>query len=487
MTWLQQIPDTLVVIVLTTAISWVAKLGKEHGVVIFGKLVVLGVSNAVGSVFRAYLAFGSLSRSKLNDRVQAKSQLSGVVTASLVVASLLGLLPYLFHLPHRVLAAIISDAVISLLSVTPGAIAFLFKVQAWSDLFLLLFICFCSVAASVETGILLAVIISLVMVIKSSSSNDSQDESRLQSRDNSSRGSLSADMQAQHIEELLYFANAGQLHAWLNWMEMYGDMRTHPSEALCMNPTRAVVFDLVGMSDIDGSALEILLSIVHEYSCQEVCVLFVCVPSFVEASPDALFPAEVGHYHLYVSYVCLWAHHTLIVCKLKGLESIISMSVVHYLLGPNGWEFVLPDEVPGATLDHINGAKYICEVYFKAEPEYSAWFMVPVLWDKKKNMIVSNESSEIICMLNTAFDKLIKPDLGHFKCNIKQIATDYPNILWWTCEIYQLPGIKEMVNMDHIKKHYYMSHPQINLMQVVPLNNGPDLNNLVVKPTGRPY
>ncbi|KAJ2295788.1 S-glutathionyl-(chloro)hydroquinone reductase [Coemansia sp. RSA 353] len=76
---------------------------------------------------------------------------------------------------------------------------------------------------------------------------------------------------------------------------------------------------------------------------------------------------------------------------------------------------------------------------------------------------------------------------GHFKCNIKQIATDYPNILRWTREIYQLPGIKETVNMEHIKKHYYMSHTQINPTQVVPLNNGPDLDNPVVKPTARPY
>ncbi|KAJ2358289.1 hypothetical protein IWW50_003890 [Coemansia erecta] len=375
-TWLQQIPDTLVVIVLTTAISWAAKLGETYGVVIFGKvdgdlpqfrlprvpkyadtkdivssaititmigvvesvivareyasrnhyavssnreLVALGVSNAVGSAFGAYPAFGSLSRSKLNDQAQAKSQLSGMVTASLVLASLLGLLPYLYHLPRGVLAAIITDAVISLLSATPGAIAFLFKVQAWSDLFLLLFICFCSVAASVETGILLAVVISLIMVIKRSnmprikllgrstendndfypidgapppprgqtrrlsfgSYSDSQDESR----GGSSSGSLSADAQAQHIdgvlvvriEEPLYFANAGQLHARLNRMEMYGDMRTHPSEAPRMNPTRAVVFDLIGMSDIDGSALEILLGIVHEYGRRQVRVLFVRV------------------------------------------------------------------------------------------------------------------------------------------------------------------------------------------------------------------
>ncbi|KAJ1839498.1 S-glutathionyl-(chloro)hydroquinone reductase, partial [Coemansia sp. RSA 2708] len=130
---------------------------------------------------------------------------------------------------------------------------------------------------------------------------------------------------------------------------------------------------------------------------------------FVEPSPDARFPAEAGRYHLYVSYACPWAHRTLIVRKLKGLENLIGVSVVHYLLGPNGWEFASPDEVPGATLDDVNGAKYIRELYFKAEPNYSARFTVPVLWDKKQNTIVSNESSEIIRMFNTAFDELVAP------------------------------------------------------------------------------
>ncbi|KAJ2363896.1 S-glutathionyl-(chloro)hydroquinone reductase, partial [Coemansia sp. RSA 2607] len=76
---------------------------------------------------------------------------------------------------------------------------------------------------------------------------------------------------------------------------------------------------------------------------------------------------------------------------------------------------------------------------------------------------------------------------GHFKCNIKQIETGYPNILRWTREVYQLPGIAGTVNMEHIKKHYYMSHTQINPTQVVPLNNGPDLSNPEVKPAKRPY
>ncbi|KAJ2321326.1 S-glutathionyl-(chloro)hydroquinone reductase, partial [Coemansia sp. RSA 2702] len=76
---------------------------------------------------------------------------------------------------------------------------------------------------------------------------------------------------------------------------------------------------------------------------------------------------------------------------------------------------------------------------------------------------------------------------GHFKCNLKQIATGYPNILRWMREVYQLPGIKETVNMEHIKKHYYMSHVQINPTQVVPLSNGPDLDSPIVKPAARPY
>ncbi|KAJ2712685.1 S-glutathionyl-(chloro)hydroquinone reductase [Coemansia spiralis] len=298
--------------------------------------------------------------------------------------------------------------------------------------------------------------------------------------------------------------------------------------------------------------------------------------SFVEASPDAEFPAEAGRYHLYVSLACPWAHRTLIVRKLKGLEDVIGVSVVHYLLGPNGWEFASPSEVPGATLDDVNGARYIRELYLKADPEYSARFTVPVLWDKKQNTIVSNESSEIIRMFNTAFDGVVKPEFqginfypdelkeqideinewiyntvnngvykagfagaqdayeescrelfkslgriedilgknefllgarlteadlrlfttiirfdpvyhGHFKCNLGQIGRDYPNILRWTREIFQLPGVAETVDMEHIKRHYYQSHTNINPTQVVPLYNGPDLAHPSVKPAARPY
>ncbi|KAJ2654484.1 hypothetical protein IWW48_006076 [Coemansia sp. RSA 1200] len=400
--WLQLVPDTLVVIIAATTASWATELNATHGVGIFGRvdgglpkpaipripayaeskdivssaititmigvvesvivareyasrnhyavssnreLVALGMSNIVGSAFGAYPAFGSLSRSKLNDRAQAKSQISGIVATALVLVSLLGLLPYLYHLPLSVLSAIIVDAVGSLLSATPGAIAFLFGVRAWADLFLLLFICMCSIVSSVETGILLAVVISLIMVIKRSNTprirllgrsavdipelrpisnlapfsnssrcisfgsfvNDAQTHNVRQENVSDSEGSpYDSDQDAGgllrptegvlivRVEEPLYFANAGQLHARLNRLEMFGDLSVHPSEAPQMKPTRAVVFDLVGMADIDGSALEILLNIVREYGRRGVRAAFARVCDDVRTKFGLSGMAEAG-------------------------------------------------------------------------------------------------------------------------------------------------------------------------------------------------
>ncbi|RUS20548.1 hypothetical protein BC937DRAFT_94983 [Endogone sp. FLAS-F59071] len=261
------------------------------------------------------------------------------------------------------------------------------------------------------------------------------------------------------------------------------------------------------------------------------------------------------------SYACPWAHRTLIVRALKGLDTVVGVSVVDPLMLDEGWKFSPTNEVEGAIPDNINGAKYLKELYFKAangrtmfdsDPEYKGRFTVPVLWDKKLNTIVNNESSEIIRMFNTAFDDLVpekrgvtyypehlrgeidslnewvystvndgvykcgfataqaayeknviplfnsldrleeilskneflvantftEADIrlwttivrfdpvyfGHFKCNIKSIEKDYPNILRWARQL-----------------HYYMSHRQINPTQVVPLGNGPDLAFPVIK------
>lgn len=276
---------------------------------------------------------------------------------------------------------------------------------------------------------------------------------------------------------------------------------------------------------------------------------------------DGLFPPEANRYHLYISLACPWAHRTLIVRKLKGLEDVIGLSVVHYLMLENGWEFK-DESVDSACIpDTINQFKYVKELYFQSDPEYTGRYTVPILYDTKTKKIVNNESAEIIRMFNTEFNgfaknptldlypehlrkeidglndfiynglnngvykagfamtqeahesnsklvyetlieleeimgsakgpfvfgdiftetdirlfsSLIRHDpvyFGHFKCNLIAVK-DLPNLSRWLKVIYEKDGIHETVNMDHIKKHYYMSHRHINPTAIVPLNNGP--------------
>ena len=117
------------------------------------------------------------------------------------------------------------------------------------------------------------------------------------------------------------------------------------------------------------------------------------------------FAAEKDRYHLYVSYACPWAHRTLIFRKLKKLEDIISVSVVHPFMDNLGWDF--KDDYPSATGDTLYNFMRMHEIYTKAQPDYSGIVTVPVLWDKKQETIVNNESSEIIRILNSAFNHLI--------------------------------------------------------------------------------
>ena len=114
------------------------------------------------------------------------------------------------------------------------------------------------------------------------------------------------------------------------------------------------------------------------------------------------FPAESGRYHLYVSYACPWAHRTLIFRALKGLTDHISISVVHPDMLSEGWTFETDDA--GATGDSLYGLPYARDIYTKADPKFSGRVTVPILWDKVQQTIVSNESSEIIRMFNSAFD-----------------------------------------------------------------------------------
>lgn len=269
--------------------------------------------------------------------------------------------------------------------------------------------------------------------------------------------------------------------------------------------------------------------------------------------PDgqAGLPAEPGRYHLYVSLACPWAHRVLIMRKLKELEDLIGVSHVSPLMLDQGWSY---DVAEGSSGDVLNGVNYHHQLYTLTDSRYTGRVTVPVLWDRKTRRIVNNESSELLRMLNVAFDELtgnhldfypedlrsaideVNADVydhinngvykagfateqavyekhvkalfdaldrmekrlsrqrylagawlteadirlfttlvrfdavyhGHFKCNLRRIE-DYPNLSNYLRELYQWPGIAETVSMDHIQRHYYMSHATINPNAIVPL------------------
>ncbi|KAL6719115.1 S-glutathionyl-(chloro)hydroquinone reductase [Lecanora helva] len=133
--------------------------------------------------------------------------------------------------------------------------------------------------------------------------------------------------------------------------------------------------------------------------------------SHISREEGAEFPPEKGRYHLYVSYACPWAHRTLIVRKLKGLEELIPYTSVHWEMLEKGWRFVTsPGEISGINVrpDPIHqNFTHLRDIYFSVDPGYKGRFTVPTLYDLKQNKVVSNESSEIIRMFYTAFDDLL--------------------------------------------------------------------------------
>lgn len=264
------------------------------------------------------------------------------------------------------------------------------------------------------------------------------------------------------------------------------------------------------------------------------------------------FEAEAGRYHLYVALICPWASRTLIGRKLKGLDEVISVSIVEPELSEQGWRFATPDPITGAT--------YMHEIYTKADPQVSGRATVPVLWDRQTNTIVNNESADILRMLNSGYGDLAKNDVdlypealrgeidalndyiyprfnngvyragfattqeaydeayqnvfealdsleqrlegqdylvgnqltesdvrafvtlvrfdaayyGLFKTNLRRVA-DYPNLSAYMLRILDLPGVRETVNIDHIKRGYY-SIKTLNPNGIVP--KGPHIPGL---------
>ncbi len=267
------------------------------------------------------------------------------------------------------------------------------------------------------------------------------------------------------------------------------------------------------------------------------------------------FKAETGRYHLYVALICPWASRTLIARKLKGLEKVISLSIVEPVLSTQGWRF---GGFPGSTRDSENGATYMHEIYTRAEPDFTGRATVPVLWDKQRNTIVNNESADIVRMFNSGFgplasaeydfypaalrasidalnerlytkfnngvyragfattqiayeeafrgvfemldeleerfsdgrrflfgERITESDIrafvtlarfdaayhGLFKTNLRRIA-DYKHVTAYLSRMLEVPGIRETVNIEHVKRGYY-SIKTLNPTGIVPL--GPDL------------
>ncbi|WP_392890249.1 glutathione S-transferase family protein [Pseudomonas migulae] len=137
-----------------------------------------------------------------------------------------------------------------------------------------------------------------------------------------------------------------------------------------------------------------------------------------EAGPTGVggFAAEPGRYHLYVSLACPWAHRTLILRKLKGLDSLIDVSVVSWLMLENGWTF---DQALGSTGDKLDNLDFMHQRYTADTADYTGRVTVPVLWDKQQNRIVNNESAEIIRMFNSAFDELTGNDLDFYPAPLR--------------------------------------------------------------------
>ena len=277
---------------------------------------------------------------------------------------------------------------------------------------------------------------------------------------------------------------------------------------------------------------------------------------WVKRDGSTPFEPELGRYHLYVSLACPWAHRTIILRKLKGLEEAIGLTVVDPVRDERGWAF---RDGPGHSEDPVNGFAFLSEAYRATDPTYHGRVTVPVLWDKKTKRIVSNSDDDLLRMFNREFDEFAKnnydfypPELsgeidelneliyqrinngvyragfataqavyeraatrlfealdllearlasqryllgsrlteadwrlfptlirfdavyhGHFKCNLRRLI-DYPNLWPYLRDLYQHDGVAGTVNFDHIKRHYYMTHDEINPTRIVPI--GPELD-----------
>ncbi|MBT2208406.1 glutathione S-transferase family protein [Actinomadura sp. NEAU-AAG7] len=266
----------------------------------------------------------------------------------------------------------------------------------------------------------------------------------------------------------------------------------------------------------------------------------------ITADGGSGYPAEPGRYRLFVSYACPWAHRTLIVRRLLGLEEVIGVGVVDPIRDERGWRF--PDHDP------VTGTVFLSELYLSSDPGFTGRYTVPCVWDTETGRLVTNDFPDITTMLETeftAFHRPGAPDLypvelrpeidelndlvyrtvnngvyragfataqdayeeafdalfatldgleerlagrryllgdavteadvrlyptlarfdavyySHFKCNLRRLA-DYPNLWGYARDLYSIPAFGETTDFDHIKRHYYVTHPTINPTRIVP-------------------
>lgn len=139
--------------------------------------------------------------------------------------------------------------------------------------------------------------------------------------------------------------------------------------------------------------------------------------NWITADGSSGFKAEANRYHLYVSLGCPWAHRTVIMWKLKGLEDIISLSIVDPVISEDGWRF---SDYPGCTPDIVNGDLYLRDIYVRANPNYTGRVTVPVLWDKQTSTIVNNESRQIMRMFDTQFAAFSNRDINFYPTQLQQ-------------------------------------------------------------------
>jgi len=162
---------------------------------------------------------------------------------------------------------------------------------------------------------------------------------------------------------------------------------------------------------------------------------------WIEADGSGDFPAEPGRYHLYISYACPWASRAMMVRRLKGLEDVVSMSVVDPVRDGRGWAF--PDNqlegpdvaggLPGPGPDPVNGFDFLAEAYHQAAPEFSGHVSVPVLWDKRTGTIVNNESAEVVRILNAEFDEwAAHPDVDLYPEELRDRIDDLNDRIYST-------------------------------------------------------